>query len=955
VLAATLGRPRVTVVRSGAAVACAVVCVLAASAVMAATRYDPRLRFRTISTPRFDIHFHQGQEASARRLASFVEDVAARIDATIGPPGGRVQVILVDQHDLSNGWATPLPYNTIELSAAPPAAGNSVGNTDDWLRLVFAHEYTHISHLSRAGGWIGGLRRGFGRLPLLFPNLYQPVWGIEGMATWQESAVTSQGRVRAGDFRLILDQAVAANRFDPLDRVNGGNVDWPGGAGPYVYGAYFHHYLSERYGTASLRALADETARRLPYLGSRAYKKVFGRSLGELWTDFETSARNQAGTLRESPGAARRTRHGFTVSGPRYGPGGRIYYAVLSPHHFPALMELGSNAGPPRYVSTRYLGNAIGIADRMLVVDEVEMVRSVGMQSDLYLIDPQTGHRSRLTREARAMDPDVSGDGVVVCVVQMSDRRAIATLPLKGVAGDGVPDVLVSEPSTYFATPRWSPDGRWIAAERRRVGEPATIVLIDTADRSVHALPALAGGRSASPTWSPDGARVLFSAAAGPEPFRIYSVELASGLLARLEGTGDSAQSPDVSPDGTHLVFVGATPHGTDLFSMPLEGARWSAVPAVSPSGSPPAGDAEPSPGQAPTDARGIRDYSPWATLVPRFWTPTLESDANELVVGAATGSLDSLARHVYAIEGGWATRARPDWQIAYAYDRWQPTLFATVSDDTDPWRSGELRTREADAGLLWRIARVRVTHSTFAAFHVAQDTFACEGCTPAVDADVRRASLRTGWHFTSARGFGYSIGPEEGASFTATAETTRRAFGADGNGVSLAADVRHYHRLRPRHAVVAVRAAAAGSWGDPEADRIFSASGAGPQPAGFGFGLDAIGLLRGFDEDEVTGTHAVLANIDYRVPLARIDRGVGTVPVFLRSVHASFFVDAGNAWSRDPRWSDLRLSVGGELSIDTVIGFALPVTFTTGAAWRRDGAGRSDGFAAFGRIGRAF
>ena len=252
------------------------------SVAAASTRYDPRLRFKTISTSRFDIHFHQGEDGIARRLASFVDGAASEVDRAIGAAVGRVQIILVDQHDLSNGWATPLPYNTIEISAAAPAAESSVGNTDDWLRLVFIHEDTHIAHLSRAGGWIGGLRRGFGRLPLLFPNLYQPLWGIEGIATWQESGSTGQGRVVAGDFRQILETAAAAGQFGPLDRTNGGNVDRPSGATPYVYGAYFHQDPSDRYGAERLRTLADETARRLPYLGSRAYKKVFGRSLGQL-------------------------------------------------------------------------------------------------------------------------------------------------------------------------------------------------------------------------------------------------------------------------------------------------------------------------------------------------------------------------------------------------------------------------------------------------------------------------------------------------------------------------------------------------------------------------------------------------------------------------------------------------------------------------------------------------
>ena len=111
-----------------------------------------------------------------------------------------------------------------------------------------------------------------------------------------------------------------------------------------------------------------------------------------------------------------------------------------------------------------------------------------------------------------------------------------------------------------------------------------------------------------------------------------------------------------------------------------------------------------------------VRPYSTLKTLAPQFWTPTVESDADELVVGAATGSTDALGRHAYGIEAGWSTRARPDWQIAYAYDRWQPTIFAAYADDTDPWRSGEVRVRELEAGMLLRISRMRFSHATVAA-----------------------------------------------------------------------------------------------------------------------------------------------------------------------------------------------------------------------------------------------
>ena len=282
--------------------------MLAPALATASGRYDPRLRFQTISTGRFDIHFHQGEEAQARRLAVLAESVAADLDATLGRPSGRVQVILVAQSDLSNGWATPLPFNTIEIVAAAPGGASLLGNTDDWLHLVFAHEYTHIVHLSRGRGWIGGLRRVFGRMPLLYPNLYLPLWQIEGIAVYEESALTGQGRVPDRNFRAIADVASAAARFEPLDRASGGLVDWPSGQAPYVYGAYFHEFLAARYGEASLRQLTDSTAGRVPYFGSRAFKKIFKRSLGDLWREFEAAERPAIGETGRDGHAADRAR-----------------------------------------------------------------------------------------------------------------------------------------------------------------------------------------------------------------------------------------------------------------------------------------------------------------------------------------------------------------------------------------------------------------------------------------------------------------------------------------------------------------------------------------------------------------------------------------------------------------------------------------------------------------------
>jgi hypothetical protein len=735
-------------------------------------------------------------------------------------------------------------------------------------------------------------------------------------------------------------------------------VDWPAGNTAYLFGGYFHHYLAEKYGEPALRRLTDETARRPPYLGSPAYKKVFGRSLGALWDDFEASVQQPPAAASS---AARLTSHGFYVTGPRFGANGQVYYSLHDPHRFPALMEIDPVTKETRAVANRYLGNRIGIAGNDLVFDQIEIVRSVGQQSDLYVVTPGRGRSRRISYGARAADPDVSAkDSRLVFTVQRADRRELATAPF-APAFSLTPAVLASAPDVHFAAPRWSPDGTRIAAERRiQVDEawspPYTargaseIVVIDAATRAVQVV--VPQGRNAGPVWSADGSTIFFAAATEGEPFQIFSVPAAGGEIRRLEGTGGSAQSPAISPDGRTLVFVGYTAEGYDLFSLPLETATWVAAPLETP-------PAVPGSVVADTPELPSRTYSPLPTLLPRFWTPTFESDAGEVVVGAATGSFDALARHGYGAEAGWsASRARPDWQIAYAYDRWRPLFFAAVSDDTDPWRGGLRRTREADAGMILAFRKIRWTQTVLAELHTSNERFDCDSdapsCLESAGLRVTRHSIRTGISLDSARMFGYSISPEEGGRIGVTLESIRSGSG-DASSLAATLDVRGYLRTWPRHAAVAVRAAGASSWGDDLAGRLFSASGSDAQPGGLRFGSDAIGLIRGLDEDRVFGSRAAVVNLDYRVPLLHVERGFGTVPFFLRNVHAAVFFDAGHAWSGRFRGSDIRRSVGAELSVDTILGYVAPLTFAVGGAWRDGPDPDERGFAAFARIGRAF
>ena len=130
-----------------------------------------------------------------------------------------------------------------------------------------------------------------------------------------------------------------------------------------------------------------------------------------------------------------------------------------------------------------------------------------------------------------------------------------------------------------------------------------------------------------------------------------------------------------------------------------------------------------------------------------------------------------------------------------------------------------------------------------------------------------------------------------------------------------------------------------------------------GASPAGdvARFRRDAFSLLRGFEPNTFAGSHVALVNADYRWPIARPQRGFGTWPLFLHTIHAAVFADAGHAWTRAFNAARVKTSAGGELSADIVAGYSLPFTSRPAPHGATTAQRRTDRATVYVRIGRAF
>ena len=287
-----------------------------------------------------------------------------------------------------------MPYDTIEITAVPPPPATLIGNTTDWLELVFTHEYTHILHLDRTRGFMQGVRRVFGRVPVAFPNAFLPIWQIEGIATFEESRMTGQGRIPAGDFRAIVDVAAAQGRFEPIDRAQRRARSTGRAATRRTPTArYFHQFLADRYGAERLAQLADATVGPGPVLRRRRVQEgvrpFVGGSVGRLPATRASRRRRRAAT----PTRGRRGSRTTASSSPRRASrtDGAIYYARREPGRLSGADAAAARRRAAR--ASRGARSATGRRSRgdWIVFDQLERVRSVALYSDLYAVRASDG------------------------------------------------------------------------------------------------------------------------------------------------------------------------------------------------------------------------------------------------------------------------------------------------------------------------------------------------------------------------------------------------------------------------------------------------------------------------------------------------------------------------------------------------------------------------------------
>ena len=593
----------------------ALVVTVAALALLAfphATRAynNTSLKWKTLKTEHFEVHYHEGAEWTARRVAEVAEDVHKPLcDLYQFEPDLPVHFIIKDTDDYANGAAFFFD-NKVELWATNLEFGYR--GTTQWIRNVVTHEYAHIISIQSAmklgRRWPAiyfqlitfedekrpDVLQGYPRDIVTYPlsSLDFAPWFAEGVSQFQTPGTKYDCWDSHRD--MILRCGVLEDKMLTYDEMGFFGKTSMKSEQVYDHGFGLVNYIVSQYGPESIHAITEGLRSPFNLTMEGALKKATGKNGEALYKDWKQSLRErydaQLQGVRENLQEGVELvdageRRGYMNVWPVYSPDGKkIAY----------LSNKGSDyAGTDLYLMNRDGTGAklvkAGVSSRpafsadgkRILYSRKHLVDKYGSsQNDLFVYDFDAKKERKLTHGARVSDPAWSPDGRSIVGVKNADGTH--TIVLLDADGKNERVIYSAENGTQFYNPMFSPDGRDILFGIFRKGTRDLAAIAPDGSGFRYVLETPNDERDA--TWSSDGRRIVFSSDR-TGIFNIYELDIESGSFAKLTnvvgGAFNAWRSSDgalvysrYSGDGYGISFVHASAAPVETLDLAVYSAR---------------------------------------------------------------------------------------------------------------------------------------------------------------------------------------------------------------------------------------------------------------------------------------------------------------------------------------------------------------------------------------------
>jgi len=897
---------------------------------------DPGLAWRTHESEHFLIHYPQNLKGFVAKVDYLAERSHESLSTYFNwKPKQKTHVILLDEVDQANGFASPIPNNAMTLYMQPPTQGELLVY-DDWLQMLIHHEYTHILHVDKVLDTPAWLRTVFGRYLLLFPNALHPNWFQEGLATYMETNdATGVGRGQSNGFQMMMRQEVIAG-IKPLSRINTvSGHDWPFNTA-YLYGVYFFRFIHDVYGEQAINKLINNYSDNLlPFRVDSNPILITGKSLEQLWPDFQNYLNGYfLPQIERISGQPQSDEQVISDEHLAYGTvakgiGQDYWYSAIDANNGVNLYHYEQGREhtvmPLNSLATMDVNDA-----GQVLISQLEHCGQYGKYYDLYVINQEKltrlSHCGRY-RLAKWVDNErilalhyESGEAVL----QFLDNNGQVLKEL----WRGQPDHIMSSfdvsesgeivASIKFSQQPWNlylwQEGQWSAL---------------TSDSELQT----------NPEFSGENIYFIQSQLGQSEIYKIdprgKNKERLShslgGFKQLVANSDDNAVALSYGAKGYKLVAVELNTY-PDLYSKKFD--EVSPLPSFN------------------LDIDSDKNYNPLPSLMPSYWFPVYLSQDSLTEVGFFTSGQDALANHQYLAQITYESQHKKALlDFNYIYDgRWilgqQQDLtnfsVSNISEYTSQRFAAYMHPLLAVADSFYPYMAYINSHTelrftdtdTFTGIEEDDNWLALGLIYDGLSSSLNAADSIEGWQL------GISL------------ESADAADNTHYTGQVVSINTRHYQTIESGHTI---------------AQRLFVGLGfSSNSPFKLGGERSDVYIgpgiqlkqrqyaLRGFNDGqgELQGDNTLLYSLEYRLPFSWSDHNMMIPPVGFSGWSLRTFTDNAMVWNEGENMGDVYSSLGLEAIIDTTVVYNLALRFRVGIAKGLDALGTD---AVYVQLGGAF
>lgn len=931
---------------------------------------DPKVAWRKIELPGFDLIYDANQQDLAFHYAARLSHLQTTLKPYFSHFPKKTVVVLNDNTDLTNGYATSIPYPLIMLFPVHPTAHESISEYGDWEWELLVHEYTHILSFETRRGIPKVLHYAFGSI--ITPNQILPRWFLEGIAVDFETRFSAHGRLRSqiqdAWLRVIFKNNLASNLN--FAEINEGSIpSFPYGSRPYLYGSVIWNEIIAQHGLSSVQNLHWSHGGRMPFFLEGGAENTLGTSYTSLAAaslrDLDRRLEEQRKSISQTPFPQLQPfpAKGVETFSPALSPDGlKLAYLSRSQNLRREVRfmqrkspteafsekdetrafasdiaeEQGARSPNPRVQLNLNEGPPAGTVTRIswfpdsnaFVFDKVAERRWYSETSEIMKYDLTTKKTKSLTPRQRARDPDISLDGKKLAFIGLDAGRT--DLKLMNLETQKVEVLRSSALGDRLSNPVFLSNEEIFFLER--TGGVEKNYVFNLQSRQTREV--LSDYRDLRFVFFRSGSLYFVSGKSGVPNLYASRDLKTSRRLTHVDGAIGASSFDERNQT---LLVTSLTPEGQKIWTQDV---KTTAIPAASPFVKSLYEERYPKFSLPDFSTSGVSElqskgYSPLSYMWPRYWLPTLNISSERSLFGAFVSSQDPLGQHAYSLQLNYDTGTEKTSYLATYSNLQTPLLIGLQAYDI------ETSTPVTSVDYEEQMQELSALHQ----FHqISTELFAGLGWNWKQRQTRNAESEQTGPSFQlrylNTSMSGHEISPRSGQNIflrgisylEQTGKTSYWDLQLRGQQfISKFLPARHALMLQVQSRYV---------------DKVVDLAEADPTVSFNSFSQLNLGppVMRGYPSGAFLTSKYAIASVEYRLPLEDSYRGFGLSPVFLRRLHAAAVLEGIQAQGfvySDARTTDFEYlalnanrvygTAGLELKLDTTLGYHFGLTFYVG------------------------